>query len=925
VRARCGVGDLRRELDREQQKLLIFQVQAMSGSFDWAGVDPGLVGSLLAAVNRPSDGAELRALLKEVSESSGERELLAIAAERFLGEGGIAKRLHHNGRVGRVLVDGWLPALPPGRDEDRIVDLLIQDSLSRVSALRIPEDRAGKISALRHSRIHRSAVEFQTVLAFNHRYRRPRRRGPRGPAVAGGQESDVRLRGKGADSLHEPYAHVIEAQAHLLSHRGERDGGALVHLPTGAGKTDVAVGYVMGRLSRDPNLRVLWIAQQVSLLDQAAARFDVAARERVKSFDRQLRVFAHGRSAPSLFRREYTDIACVTVQTLSRRLKRRRGLREIRAWASGPLIVIVDEAHHSTAETYLQVLDQLGSGPELIGLSATPVARGYRQERLDERFPPSRYFYRTRERLTQEGVLAAYEPEARPTGFRVTGTPAEHAQARRQRDLPGSVAESLNNLARNSVVVDAYMQNCEKWGRTLLFAPTIPTADALNGLLVERGVDARVIHSQSADRVNGEIRTWFSQTPNAVIVSVGMLLEGVDLPNAKTALIARPTTSPIVARQMIGRVLRGPRAGGEPTAFVIYMQDDFSEFAELLDVEKAWESNETPPSREEAELTPVISQALRAAIDATHDSDAGDETAKEARWATARRQLVAYFDLPSGPLAVLDHQLEAYENFLDALGGDPLAQLDLTDQPAPHPTDGQIDAIRAQHLKIGQARLVHLHDSFPIAPRETAADLVEMSDPEQRAALIRADFESWGAVYETLEAFTNAVSEEENEIRRRQAGRINPERPPWASEPVNHLESRTLEKATAIVKTLLAEHPELYAGYDKPDIDAMRPQWTDGDCESFFAYYKPENGPPLTHMIRVNKRLKQSEDIVRDEVLAALLWHEVVHSMTRGHGHDEEFEELEDRWPQRAALSAELDLIASPTESGSSQMRRQET
>jgi superfamily II DNA or RNA helicase len=41
-----------------------------------------------------------------------------------------------------------------------------------------------------------------------------------------------------------------------------------------------------------------------------------------------------------------------------------------------------------------------------------------------------------------------------------------------------------------------------------------------------------------------------------------MLTEGVDIPDVKTVFLTRQTTSSILLTQMIGRALRGEKAGG---------------------------------------------------------------------------------------------------------------------------------------------------------------------------------------------------------------------------------------------------------------------------------------------------------------------------------------------------------------------------
>ena len=58
-------------------------------------------------------------------------------------------------------------------------------------------------------------------------------------------------------------------------------------------------------------------------------------------------------------------------------------------------------------------------------------------------------------------------------------------------------------------------------------------------------------------------------THPAVLVSVNMLNEGVNLPDARTAFLARPTTSHILMQQMIGRVLRRPKANGDADAHLV--------------------------------------------------------------------------------------------------------------------------------------------------------------------------------------------------------------------------------------------------------------------------------------------------------------------------------------------------------------------
>src|SRR5206468_2587778 len=123
--------------------------------------------------------------------------------------------------------------------------------------------------------------------------------------------------------------------------------------------------------------------------------------------------------------------------------------------------------------------------------------------------------------------------------------------------------------------------------KTLVFATSIQHADDLTQMFRKRRVEARAIHSRAPDR-SGTL-SWFRRKgPGSpcVLVSVGMLTEGVDLPDARSAFLARPTTSPILMRQMVGRVLRGPQAGGEVTARVVYFRDKWRNLPDILQPEE---------------------------------------------------------------------------------------------------------------------------------------------------------------------------------------------------------------------------------------------------------------------------------------------------------------------------------------------------
>ena len=61
-----------------------------------------------------------------------------------------------------------------------------------------------------------------------------------------------------------------------------------------------------------------------------------------------------------------------------------------------------------------------------------------------------------------------------------------------------------------------------------------------------------------------------------VLINVNILTEGVDLPKTQTVFLTRPTVSTVLMTQMIGRALRGERAGGTKNAYIVSFIDDWN-------------------------------------------------------------------------------------------------------------------------------------------------------------------------------------------------------------------------------------------------------------------------------------------------------------------------------------------------------------
>lgn len=888
--------------------------------FRWDLVDPDLTRSLLRGAAGPRKRLMLErkfaklkrdaATQSKTGADSYERRVLAEAAREVLARGGLDRMLP----VCPVLAEQWLPDASDGA-LTRLTNIV--ETTHGLTETR-HHTRAEKLRFLQRAELTYS-FKASVIKEFRRAHSTPsrRRRQPSQGRIEVTKE--LALKGASGSPLFDPHPHVKTAWAKLDQLKRKTRNKpirALVVLPTGAGKTDVAVGWTLRRLEHEPELRVLWLSHQVSLLEQAAQRFESASLERPPGFNRQLRIFAQGRTPMSLFRPDHTDIACATIQTVSRDLDHRfsRRRRHVQAFLRKPLVVVIDEAHHSASNSYQTLLNLLGPKHDRIGLTATPWGPAWKQARLDKAFPDT-VIQLTRDDLRATGVLASFEPLAIRTGFKPRVTQHERSQAKRMGDLSGSIQRRLEAPERTQAIISQYMKHREAWGRTLLFAPTIKNANDLTDGLLENGVNVRTLHSRSDDALDDNMRDWFKVSKEAVLVSVAMLLEGVDLPTAQTALIARPTTSPVVLNQMVGRVLRGPAAGGDPTANVIYMQDDWDDFMTALGAAGPWDGPDEPPAAP-AELPINVADALEEAMAlarAQADENEADPMNEQpdVDLLLDRRTIVGYIQLDAATVPVFDHQLDAIEAFLAALDDDPDAEFDWPeDAPPPAPVITQIEALRA-HVREHGASPLFSAAARSVAPESAAKALAAEPDATttRRIEIMRASFEDQitRALYPGFEQFAAAVARAEHDLRwaRRFAEaplsgssglKPLPRNPDRSDDALIRLRDRVMVRALELV-------PESQAQLVTPTV-----RWSNQVASSYLAHWRLGDSPS-NHVITVNKLLQADETIVPDELLELLLWHEIVHSITPGHGHDEVFKELEDRWPGFDDINAGLDRL----------------
>jgi hypothetical protein len=145
--------------------------------------------------------------------------------------------------------------------------------------------------------------------------------------------------------------------------------------------------------------------------------------------------------------------------------------------------------------------------------------------------------------------------------------------------------DSLRELAadegRNRLIVGHYAQHRYRYGQTILFACSIEHADLLATLLARsKGVAARPVHSGQDERANQRYLEQFRRGEVKVLVNVAMLTHGVDVPEARTVFLCRPTLSDVLFSQMVGRAAR--RTAGKDEFFIVEFTDNVARYGAQL-------------------------------------------------------------------------------------------------------------------------------------------------------------------------------------------------------------------------------------------------------------------------------------------------------------------------------------------------------
>lgn len=388
------------------------------------------------------------------------------------------------------------------------------------------------------------------------------------------------------------YEHQIDAMKALDGINQKSEFSALLVLPTGGGKTLTAVNWLL-KNAVDKGKKVIWIAHRQLLLEQAADTFKSNAYtgEMVNHTEFTYRIISGVHDKPIHIKPE-DNILIVGKDSIVRKLDL------LDKWLQNEdVYLVVDEAHHAVAKSYKKIIEFVKkkvSSLKLLGLTATPFRTSDEEKGALKQIFTDDIVYKTDLQQLIDKTILAYpyydECETKLEFSEELGLNAiksiENFDV-----LPENLVKSIaGNAERNRLIVEKYLENHEKYGPTIVFTVGKDHAIALNKLFNEKGkrygVKSEYIVSDIRDQATGitisskendEKIKRYKNGEVQVLINVNILTEGTDLPLTHTVFLTRPTVSTVLMTQMVGRALRGTKAGGTKEAYIVSFIDNWND------------------------------------------------------------------------------------------------------------------------------------------------------------------------------------------------------------------------------------------------------------------------------------------------------------------------------------------------------------
>lgn len=378
---------------------------------------------------------------------------------------------------------------------------------------------------------------------------------------------------------------------------------ALLHMPTGSGKTRTSMSLICDYLRENEPFLVIWLASTEELCSQAYEEFNKAWGSLGNRKVRIGKLWGNA-AIEDLFSID-EGMIIAGFQKLTSMINTKESQQQLSTIAKKACLVVVDEAHQSIAERYQSVIEILvnsNTGTRLLGLSATP-GRTWNDIEEDEKLAD---FY------NMNKVTLQIEGYQNPVNYLVDNgyiskvhyknlnyvnsedvsqylTNSNNSNKDFSKEVLGLLGKDSD---RNLIIIKEIIRLTKEHNRILVFAPSVESSDVISKVLSLQGYKIQSLTSGTDSKLRRDIIRDFKEKDEEIriIANYGVLTTGFDAPNTSAALIARPTLSLVLYSQMVGRAIRGVKAGGNENAEIVTVVDtELPGFRSVADSFYNWE------------------------------------------------------------------------------------------------------------------------------------------------------------------------------------------------------------------------------------------------------------------------------------------------------------------------------------------------
>lgn len=331
------------------------------------------------------------------------------------------------------------------------------------------------------------------------------------------------------------YPHQIDAKSDILSAWDAYD-SIMLQMPTGTGKTFLFVSVIEDLLSYykqiNQTVHVLIVAHRIELIHQISSsllkhhlRHGIIQGDHIQSWNNSVQVGS--------------------IQSILSD----RNIEKIKNF--GFDYIVIDEAHHSLAQSYRNLFSMFPSAKKL-GVTATPWRMNH------EPFPPLYSALVTTPQVSHfisNGRLSDYDY----VSIKPTSEIQKMIEGMSVSSTGDYVNEELDRTFNIQGIRAKLYESYEKYAqgrKGIIYAINKKHASNIATLYSSKGVKAAAIDCDTPKDVRDRLVRDFKDGRLKVLVNVEIFTEGFDCPDASFIQLARPTKSLALYLQQVGRGLR---------------------------------------------------------------------------------------------------------------------------------------------------------------------------------------------------------------------------------------------------------------------------------------------------------------------------------------------------------------------------------